>query len=116
VSEKAQSAPTAELILTDAEVGRRMLLLAELQAAMATLGVHCVLARNHRLVLRYNDGPYGPSGLTDPDLHIFTPRGTDTATTDGTVYRLASGGEYSVADPSIAATAIRRSLSGVFRT
>lgn len=80
-----------------------MLLLAELQAALKTLGVDGVLARNHKLVLRYVTGPFKPSGLTDPDLHIFTPDGTDTATTDGTMYRLASGGEYSVADPATAA-------------
>jgi len=108
--EGAHSDPSAfrPLILTEAVATRRMLLLAELQAALAVVGVRCVLARNQRLVLQYNVSPCEPSGLTDPKLHIFTPDGTDTATTDGTAYRLATGPEYLTADPAAAAAAIRR--------
>jgi hypothetical protein len=54
-------------ILDDAEVAKRTLLLGELYAALAALGVRCVLARRHRLVLRYNDTPpLAESGPTDP--------------------------------------------------
>lgn len=51
-------------------------------------------------MLRYSHGPYEPSGLTDPQLHIFTPDGTDVATTDGAVYRLGSGDEFAITDPA----------------
>ena len=107
--ENAQSVPqaTGTPILAKAEVTRRMLLLAELQDALAALGVRSVLARNHRLVLQYNRVPSGPSGMTDPQLHIFAPDGTCVATTDGTAYRLASGRQCPAADPAAAATFMR---------
>lgn len=95
-----------ELILSPAEAGRRLEALAALQAGLAAAGVRCLLARKHRLVLRYNSGPLEPSGLTDPQLHIFTPGGKDTATTDGLVYRLASGKEFPADDPSAATAQI----------
>jgi len=107
MTEEATPAPAAALILATAEVTRRMLLLAELQDALTALGVRSVLARNHRLVLRYNRVPSGPSGMTDPQLHVFTPDGTCVATTDGTTYRLASGRQCPAADPAAAATFIR---------
>ena len=107
--EHAQSAPQepGTPILAQAEVTRRMLLLAELQGALEAQEIHSVLARNHRLVLLYNRVPSGPSGMTDPQLHILAPDGTDIATTDGTTYRLASGQEYPAADPAAAAALIR---------
>ena len=85
-----------------------MELLAALQTELEAAGVRCVLARTHRLVLRYNLAPLAPSGLTDPQLHIFTPGSKDTATTDGLVYRLASGREHPAGDPSAAACEIAR--------
>src|SRR6266700_7965091 len=109
MSDNAQSGPQAPStpILTKAEVSRRMLLLADLQVALAAQEIHSVLARNHRLVLRYNRVPSGPSGMTDPQLHIFAPDGTCVATTDGTAYRLASGRQCPAADPAAAATFMR---------
>lgn len=54
-------------LLDEPEAARRVLLLAELKAALAEQGTRSVLARNHRLVLRYNDPPpLEPSGLTNP--------------------------------------------------
>ncbi len=83
-------------------------MLAELQTSLAAMGVHSVVARNHRLVLRWNtDGPWGPSGLTDPQLHIFTPDGPCVATADGTAYHLATGQRYAANSPATAATLIR---------
>ncbi len=109
VTDKAQDAPPADLILSEDEVARRMLLLAKLQNALTAQGVCCVLARNHRLILRYSVNPWERSGMTEPKLHLFMPTGRDIATTDGTTYRLASGAEFAVADPVFAAVAIRRS-------
>ena len=111
MSENAQSGPQAPStpILTKAEVSRRMLLLADLQVALAAQEIHSVLARNHRLVLQYNRVPCGPSGLTDPQLHIFAPDGPCDATTDGTTYRLPSGQECAADDAAAAATLIRHS-------
>jgi len=108
VSENAQSAPPAPRppILTQAEAARKMLLLAELQTSLASLGIRCVLARNHRLVLRYNCVPCESSGPTDPQLHIFAPDGTDIATTDGSTYNLVSGERYPADDPAATAAFI----------
>lgn len=107
--EPAQSPVQAngQPILAEAEVSRRMLLLTELQAALAADGVRCVLARNHRLVLQYNAIPCHPSGLINPQLHIFAPDGTDIATTDGKTYSLASGGQCPADDPAAVVTLIR---------
>jgi hypothetical protein len=94
-------------VLDNDEAARRTLLLSELQAALAALGVQSIRARRHRLVLRYNDPPpLMPSGPTDPTLHVFTPAGTRVATTDGTAYRLDDGQELPAADPTAAAAAI----------
>jgi hypothetical protein len=95
------------LILTQAEVAGRMLLLAELQVALAALGVQSVLARNHRLVLRSSRGPCAPSGLTNPHLHIVTPDGSNIATTDGSTYSFASGQVCPANDPEAVATIVR---------
>ncbi len=103
-------APTTPrpLILGQAEASRRMLLLAELQSALAGLGVRGVLARKHRLVLLYNRSQCEPSGLTDPQLHIFAPSGIGLATTDGSAYILSSGEQVPASDPGAAAAAIVR--------
>jgi hypothetical protein len=106
-SASASPVPRAP-ILSDSEVAERMLLLSELQAALAAHGVHCVLARNHRLVLLYNRSPCPPSGLTDPELYIFTADGTEVATTDGHTYSLASGAHCPASDPGAAAEIILR--------
>ncbi len=99
--------PPSPPILDRAEVEGRMLLLAELQDALTDLGVRSVLARNHRLVLQYNRVPSGPSGLTEPQLYVFGPYGTDIATTDGSTYNLASGRQCLADDPAAAASHIR---------
>lgn len=93
-------------ILTDAETASRMLLLAELQAALRDLGIQCVLARNHRLVLRDRaERPFKPSGLTDPQLFVFLPSGCQHVTTDGVSYRLGSD-QFPVRESAAAAVAI----------
>jgi hypothetical protein len=98
---------SGDAILEDAEVAHRMLALAELRATLARLGVQSVLARRHRLVLRYNDPPpLAPSGPTEPTLHVFAPDRTHIATTDGNVYRLDSGLELPASDPGAAAASI----------
>ena len=109
-----QSAPAQPgLVLDETEADRRALLLTELQSALDSLGVRCVLARRHRLVLRYNDPPpLEPSGPTTPTLHIFTPGRTRMAGTDGTVYRFDDGRQFPAADPAAAATTIRNALGG----
>lgn len=96
--------PSRSPILDKAEVTRRMILLTRLQGALAAHEIQSVLARCQRLVLR-SDQPIAPSGLTDPQLHIFGPDGTDIATTDRTTYHFASGPEYPVSDPAGAAIA-----------
>lgn len=93
-------------VLAKDEASRRVLLLAELQAAFTALGVRCVLARKHRLVLRYNQGPCGPSGPVNPELHVFAGDGTDIATTNGATYSLASGGQYPADDPAATAAVV----------
>jgi len=83
-----------------------MTLLTELQAALSGLGIQCVLARRHRLVLRYTENPVSPSGLTDPTLHVFAPAGTRIVSTDGITYRLDTGLQFPVLDPAAAAASI----------
>jgi hypothetical protein len=85
-----------------------MRLLRDLQSALADLGVRSVLARNHRLVLRWPGvGSFGSSGLTDPELHVFASSGSAVAITDGTDDRLASGLNCPAADPAAAAAMVR---------
>jgi hypothetical protein len=113
VSENVPGAPPSSRtpILDNDEVANRTLLLTELRAALAEFGVRCVLARRHRLVLRYGEkAPLEPSGLTDPTLHVVTPDGTRVASTDGAVYRLDTGQEFAASDPAAAATMIRDAL------
>jgi hypothetical protein len=102
-------------ILSRAEADHRMMLLAELQTSLAGLGVRSVLARHHRLVLQYNRVPSGPSGMTDPELHIFASAATDIATTDGSTYHLASGRQCPASDPAAAATFMRHDQDAAHR-
>ncbi len=109
----ASAAPSPrEPILTEAEAARRMLLLADLQAALAAEDIHSVLARNHRLVLRSGRTPCERSGPTDPQLHLFLPAGPTIATIDGAAYSVDSGQTSPVDDPRAAATLIRQ-LAGL---
>jgi hypothetical protein len=93
-------------ILFEADVSQRMHLLAELRQALSANGVESVLARNHRLVLRYNEPSCAPSGLTDPTLHILGGDHAATVTTNGTVYSLPGGRQCSVSNPAQAALSI----------
>lgn len=95
-------------VLSDDEAASRMRLLADLRAALSALGIQSLLARRQRLVLvsRYMEGPFDPSGLTDPQLHVFLPSGALSVTTDGVSYRLAKQ-KFPVEEPSAAAAAIR---------
>jgi hypothetical protein len=99
-------------VLSEDEAASRALLLGELQAALAGIGVRSVVARNHRLVLRWNiPGPFRPSGPTDPQLHIFGPAGTTVATTDGIAYHLTAGQQCPADDPAAAAELITGCLA-----
>lgn len=101
------SSVSPQLVLSHDEAARRLLLLTDLQISLTERGVRCVLARYHRLVLRWSSsGPFGPSGLTDPQLHIFTPNGTAVATTNGITFSLASGQQCQADDPAAAAARI----------
>jgi len=80
------SAQPPDPILTGPDAARRLLLLSDLQTALAGLGIRSVLARTHRIVLRPPAAQCDPSGQVNPRLHIFTPAGTAIATTDGTAY------------------------------
>ncbi len=108
MTEEPTPAPAAAPILAPAEITRRLLMLVELQGALAAQGIHSVLARTHRLVLQYNYSGCEPSGPTDPELHIFIPGGLiDTvATADGSVYSLVGTERCSVSDPSAAVAVI----------
>jgi hypothetical protein len=98
-------------VLDEAEAGHRRSLLAELHEMLAAQGIRSILARNHRLVLRYDKTPYEPSGLTDPALHIFTDEGTTIATTDGTAYLFTTGQRSVASDPTAAVALITGSES-----
>ena len=99
-------------VLDGTEADRRAIVLVELQSALDGLGIRCVLARRHRLVLRYNDPPpLAPSGPVSPTLHIFAPGRTFTASTDGTVYWLDDDRRFPVGNPAAAAAAIRSTVA-----
>lgn len=89
-------------IISDAEVTRRVALLAELQAALGAAGVQALLVRNRRIVLRSAGTGREPSGPTDPQLHIFLDDGTEIATTDGTRYEFTTGPAHPATDPQAA--------------
>jgi hypothetical protein len=101
--------PARPAVLTETEAASRLRLLADLKTELASLGIPSVLARNHRLVLRYNTVPCEPSGPTDPQLHILVPAGTEIATTNGSTYALSSGRTHAATDPAAAARLIARS-------
>jgi len=90
-------------ILAREEASRWEALLGDLQSALAAQGVSSVLARHHRLVLEGGSTRCAPSGPTDPQLHIFTPHGTDIATAHGSAYHFATGPAYPADDPGQAA-------------
>jgi len=108
VTDNTHSAQAADLILTEEEVARRVLLLTELRHAISGYGVCGVLTRNHRIVLRYPAHHSQPSGMTEPKLHLFLPGSRDIVMTDGAVFRLASGGVFAAANPAAAAREIWR--------
>ena len=98
--------PASPPILAETEAARRLLLLAELQTSLATIGVRCVLAGTRRVVLRSNQAPAEPSGPTNPQLHVFTGEGTRVVTTDGAAYYLTGSPPCPVSDPAAAAARI----------
>jgi hypothetical protein len=89
------------------EARRRAAVLNDLQSALAAQGVSSVLARYHRLVLGGGSSKCEPSGPTDPQLHIFTPDGTDIATARGSTYHFASGHAHPADDPARAALRLK---------
>jgi hypothetical protein len=93
-------------ILTDSDANRRLRLLSDLREALSALGIESVLVRNHRLVLRYRTAPYEASGLTDPQLHVFTAGVRQVATTDGTAYWVDRAAQFLALDAADAATFI----------
>jgi len=103
-----QDTSPREPVLAPAEAARRLALLADLRASLTGEGLHCVLARTSRLVLREgNDVPYEPSGPTDPRLYILAADGNRIVTTDGAAYCVA-GQLYPASDPPAAAERIAR--------
>jgi len=108
VTDNARSDPPADLILTEAEVARRVVLLTELRHALAMHGACGVLTRNHSIVLRYPADHSRPSGMTEPKLHVFMPGGRDIITTDGSAFHLTSGAVLGDGDLAAAARAICR--------
>jgi hypothetical protein len=108
VPERAQCMPSPRPpVLLEAQVIRRVTLLAELQNALTAQGCSSVLIRNHRLVLRSDGRHMDPSGPTDPQLCFFVSDGMSMATTDGTAYYFADGQTHPAHDPHGAATSAR---------
>ncbi len=97
-------------VLAQSEVTSRVTLLAELQAALAALGIQSVLVRNRRLVLRSAGNGMEPSGPTNPQLHVFAPGGTQIATTDAARYEFTTGPACPADDPQAAAVSLRDRL------
>src|SRR5215467_7081154 len=100
----------ARPVLTDAEATRHVMLLAELQAALATRGMQSLLVRNRRLVLRAEGSGLEPSGPTDPQLHVYADDGTEIATTDGARYEFTTGPACPAGDPQAAAASLASRL------
>jgi hypothetical protein len=82
---------------------RRRALLEALSDELAAQHINSVLVTRHRLVLR-GKGPCDPSGLTDPQLYIFTPQGREVATTDGSTFHFTCGQPHPASDPAGAAS------------
>jgi hypothetical protein len=89
-------------VLADREDCHRRTLLIMLQDALAALGVQSVLVGRRVLALHATE-PWGPSGPTDPELHLLSAASREIITTDGAVYRLASGHALPADDPTAAA-------------
>lgn len=100
------AASIARPILDEPEVTRRVLLLAELQGALAAHGVRSLLVRNRRIVLRSAGTGLERSGPTDPQLHVYTADATEIVTTDGTLYEFSAGPAHPAADPQAAAASL----------
>jgi hypothetical protein len=110
VPDISASTATERPILDHREVARRVTLLAELQAALAALGIQSVLVRNRRIVLRAASKGWEPSGPTDPQLYVFAPDDTEIVTTDGALYQFVSGAACPADDPLAAAAGLRDRL------
>lgn len=113
---KAMAAPSSRDAIASTDIlGRhvassRYALLAALRDELAAQQINSVLATRHRLVLR-GKGPCDPSGLTDPQLYIFTSEGREVATTDGRAYYFANGQAHPVSDPAGAAIRLAKCRS-----
>jgi hypothetical protein len=113
------SVPTmsASPVLDESEATRRTLVLSELQAALAALGVQSVRAARHGLVLHYSASPpLAPSGPTDPTLHVSSrpatasPRPMALSTSSPRWRRSPiTGGGSSPARPTASLSGSRRS-------
>ena len=94
-------------ILTAAEAERRSDLLGALRDVLDMRGIPSVLARRRTIVLR-GKAPFGPSGLTDPELHVLASAHL-IITTDGAEYRSSDGWTHTTSDVTGAATLVHRS-------
>jgi hypothetical protein len=92
-------------VLGTAEAQRRAGLLGTLGDALAERSVETVLVRRWSIVLRA-DMSGGPSGPTNPALHIFAGDGMEVVTTDGTEYRFASTAVHQLGDMHSAAESV----------
>jgi hypothetical protein len=90
-------------ILHQFEVARRMRLLTALQETLEQRQIRSIPARHHRLVL-YREGLCEPSGLTDPQLHVFGPDNKHVVTINGSAYVLDGGEQFK--SPATTAAAI----------
>lgn len=97
-------------ILDEAEVVRRMRMLAALQETLKRQQIRSILARKHRLFLRYNDGPHEPSGMTDPELHVFGPK-KHVVTIKDSAYVLDGGKRFHRPAAIAAAIAVARAAA-----
>jgi hypothetical protein len=92
-------------VLATAEAQRRAGLLGTLRDALAERSIETVLVTRRRIVLRA-DMSGGPSGPTDPSLHIFGGAGVEIVRTDGTQFIFASGNAYPATNPRAAAVSV----------
>src|ERR1700761_2377828 len=86
------------LVLPDAEAVLRQRQLADVQIELHSRGVKAVQARHHRLALSGRAISYGPSGQTDPVLHVFGPSGARKVTTDGESFWLDGSESFPIDD------------------
>jgi hypothetical protein len=90
------------IALAGDEAGRRKVVLARLQDALAARGAGSVLVGRHILSLR-GAGPARRSGPGDPELHVYGAGCRHVVTTDGRQYQFADGGTHPADDPHGAA-------------